>query len=60
MNEEPMSTEWHLDAELAGRYAQGGVSTVLASSVEQHLIRCAACRALLTPTVPATKRSGGS
>ncbi len=55
MNEEPMSTEWHLDAELAGRYAQGGVSAVLASSVEQHLIRCAACRARLTPTVPTAR-----
>lgn len=53
MNEEPMSTtEWHLDTELADRYAQGRVTSVLASSVEQHLIGCSACRGLLTPAVP--------
>ena len=42
---------WHLDTELASRYAGGRVDTVLAASVEQHLVRCAACRGLLEPTV---------
>jgi hypothetical protein len=42
---------WHLDTELAGRYAGGRVDPVLAASVEQHLVRCAACRQLLEPTV---------
>ena len=40
-------TTWHLDRELADRYAGGQVTDVLAASVEQHLIACASCRALL-------------
>jgi len=43
--------EWHLDAETAQRYANGTVTTALASSVEQHLIACAACREMLTPAI---------
>lgn len=43
-----MSTgAWHLDAGLAGEYAGGRMGVVLAASVEQHLLACAACRALL-------------
>jgi len=45
------TTEWHLSADLAQGYASGEVSSVLAASVEQHLIRCTACRALLAPSV---------
>ena len=41
------TTAWHLDADLAGAYAGGRVGPVLAASVEQHLLRCEACRALL-------------
>jgi predicted anti-sigma-YlaC factor YlaD len=38
---------WHLDAAVAERYADGQMTPVLAASVEQHLITCADCRALL-------------
>lgn len=53
-----MSTEtngWHLDEELAHRYADGHVPGVLAASIEQHLAACPACRALLRPAVPAER-----
>ena len=46
-----MTTQWHLDAELAGRYADGGLGSVLTASVEQHLMSCPRCRALLAPRV---------
>jgi hypothetical protein len=38
---------WHLDLDLAARYAGGRVAPVLAASVEQHLIGCGDCRGLL-------------
>jgi hypothetical protein len=46
-----MSTPWHLDQQLAERYADGALGDVLVASVEQHLLGCAACRTLLTPHV---------
>ena len=45
------TTPWHLDGELAGRYAVGTVGPVLAASVEQHLVACVPCRSLLAPHV---------
>jgi hypothetical protein len=45
-------TTWHLDYELAGRYTGGRVNDVLAASVEQHLVACAACRGLIAATSP--------
>ncbi|MDQ3383987.1 MAG: zf-HC2 domain-containing protein [Actinomycetota bacterium] len=44
-------TEWHFDQELAGRYADGRVGSILAASIEQHLLQCPACRGLLRPAV---------
>jgi hypothetical protein len=49
------TTPWHLDEDLAGRYADGALGTVLTASVEQHLTSCAECRALLTPHVDAPR-----
>jgi putative zinc finger protein len=47
-----MSTiPWHLDPEIAERYADGALGHVLTASVEQHLLACPECRALLTPHV---------
>ena len=43
---------WHLDEELARRYAENRVPGVLATSVEQHLALCSECRLLLRPVVP--------
>jgi predicted anti-sigma-YlaC factor YlaD len=40
---------WHLDPDLAERYASGQASRVASASIEQHLIGCGACRGLLTP-----------
>jgi hypothetical protein len=40
---------WHVDERLAERYAAGGLATSVASSIEQHLVACAECRARLTP-----------
>lgn len=48
---------WHLDEELARRYAEDRVPGVLATSVEQHLVTCPACRALLRPAVPDERRA---
>ena len=45
------TTPWHLDGELAGRYATGVLGPVLAASVEQHLVACAHCRSLLADHV---------
>lgn len=50
-NPGPTATTWHLDAALAEDYARGRTGSVLASSVEQHLMRCPDCRALLAPAV---------
>jgi hypothetical protein len=43
-------TTWHLDRDLAERYTGGRVNDVLANSVEQHLLACAACRGLVADT----------
>ena len=48
-------TEWHFDQELAGRYVDGRVGSILAASMEQHLLQCSACRGLLQPAVPADR-----
>lgn len=49
------TSTWHLDTGLAGRYAGGRLSPVLAASVEQHLLGCASCRSLLTPHVDSAR-----
>ncbi len=49
------TTPWHLDEDLAGRYAEGTLGTVLTASVEQHLTACAECRSLLAPHVDAPR-----
>lgn len=46
---------WHLDEELARRYAENRVPGMLATSVEQHLASCSACRALLRSAVPTAR-----
>lgn len=38
---------WHLDHELAERYASGRASRDVSASIEQHLIGCGQCRGLL-------------
>jgi hypothetical protein len=45
------TSQWHLDTDLVGRYADGGLGSVLSASVEQHLVSCSACRAMLDPHV---------
>ena len=41
------ASTWHLDDGLAQRYAGGGLSPATAASVEQHLMACPDCRALV-------------
>jgi hypothetical protein len=43
---------WHLERDLADRYAEGQVGQVLAASVEQHLLGCADCRGLVRADQP--------
>ncbi|HLF39848.1 MAG TPA: zf-HC2 domain-containing protein, partial [Acidimicrobiia bacterium] len=38
---------WHADPETLHGYTQGRISAVQASSVEAHLLACAACRSSL-------------
>ena len=42
---------WHLDQQLAERYASGQASEVLSASIEQHVIGCPSCRSQLSPYV---------
>jgi len=42
---------WHLDLQLAERYASGQAGEVLSASIEQHLIGCPSCRSHLSPYV---------
>jgi hypothetical protein len=49
------TTEWHLSDDLARGYAAGEIPGVLAASVEQHLVRCGNCRALLAPSVDSAR-----
>jgi hypothetical protein len=49
------SNQWHIDAELARRYVEDRIPGGLAVSVEQHLQRCAYCRAELRPLASAER-----
>lgn len=44
-------TAWHLDQEMAQRYASGAAGLAFAASAEAHLAACATCRGLLVPLV---------
>jgi hypothetical protein len=48
---------WHIDDDLAGRYAAGLADQVLAASIEAHVMSCPACRERLAETVPAERLS---
>jgi hypothetical protein len=40
-------SNWHLDTDIAERYTEGRIGDVFAASIEQHVLDCDACRALL-------------
>jgi hypothetical protein len=44
---------WHADPDLLAAYVAGALDAIHAASVEQHLTRCAECRAQVRPLVPA-------
>ena len=44
-------TVWHLDPEAIRRYAQGAAPPDLAASAEAHLMKCAACRGVISSYV---------
>ena len=46
---------WHIDSETLERYATGTASSATAASAEAHLTGCADCRALLAPSVAASR-----
>jgi hypothetical protein len=47
-----MSTQtWHADDRLLATYVAGGLDAIEGASVEQHLTRCADCRAAIAPLV---------
>jgi hypothetical protein len=41
-------TVWHLDPEAIRRYAQGATPSELAASAEAHLMKCVACRGMIS------------
>ncbi|WP_460527084.1 hypothetical protein [Flindersiella endophytica] len=48
-------TDWHLDPEAIRRYAQGAAPPDLAASAEAHLMKCAACRGVISSHVDARR-----
>lgn len=48
---------WHADPELLEAYVAGALDAIGGASVEQHLVRCAECRAAITPLVDQAARS---
>jgi hypothetical protein len=48
-------TDWHLDPEAIRQYAQGTAPLELAASAEAHLMRCAACRGVISSQVDARR-----
>ncbi len=48
-------TPWHVDQTLATRYAEGGLPTPLAASVEAHVTSCSSCQRLVGATAPAPR-----
>jgi hypothetical protein len=51
-------TGWHVDAELARRYADGATRIDLATSVEAHVMACAGCRDTLAAAVSNDRLTG--
>lgn len=52
-------TTWHADDDLLGRYADGTVDDVVASSIEAHLLSCPRCREQLGPHVSGDRLAAG-
>jgi PadR family transcriptional regulator, regulatory protein PadR len=48
-------TAWHVDDDLARRYALGLADLALAASLESHVITCRSCRERLAPNVAAER-----
>jgi hypothetical protein len=48
-------TVWHLDPEAIRRYSQGAALPDLAASAEAHLMKCAACRGVISSHVDARR-----
>lgn len=48
-------TAWHLDPEAIRQYAQGAAPPGVAASAEAHLMKCAACRIMISPHMDAQR-----
>lgn len=46
-----MTTAWHVHDDLLAAYVAGRLDAIVGASVEQHVARCAECRASTTPLV---------
>lgn len=46
-----MTTTWHVHDDLLAAYVGGRLDAIVGASVEQHVARCAECRASTTPLV---------
>ena len=46
-----MTTTWHVHDDLLAAYVAGRLDAIVGASVEQHVARCAECRASTTPLV---------
>ena len=47
-----MTATWHADDAELSRYVTGDAGAAVGASIEQHLVRCAACRARIAEHVP--------
>jgi hypothetical protein len=47
-----MSSEWHVDADVLRQWVDGVADPAMSISVEQHVLRCATCRAQVANVVP--------
>lgn len=52
-------TAWHVDRDLATAYAESRTDPVLTASLEQHVVACASCRALLGEVAPPPSLDAG-
>jgi hypothetical protein len=56
MSSETAPGSWHVDAESLRSWVDGVAGALVSASVEQHVLRCAHCRAAVAAMVPQSRR----
>jgi hypothetical protein len=56
MSSETASGSWHVDAQSLQSWVDGSAGSLVSVSIEQHVLRCAHCRAQVATLVPETER----